>query len=356
VTAEPIQADMRAAPDQRAELHLPVLRSEALGALTLKPGGVYVDGTFGAGGYSSEILSAFPDITVHAFDRDPDAIRGGRALAARSGGRLRLIEAPFSEMADHDLPPVDGVVLDIGVSSMQFDEALRGFSFRNDGPLDMRMAQAGPSAADLVNGETEERLADIIRYFGEERFARPLARGIVAAREAAPIRTTRQLADIVARIVWPKPGEIHPATRTFQALRIAVNDELAELAQALHAAERILRPGGVLAVVAFHSLEDRIVKQFMAARSGRGGGSRHQPFEPAAATFSIAGRWPCIPGDDEIAYNPRARSAKLRAASRTGEAARGVDPAIMALASLPESRKPRRAAGPLPEEPRQRRR
>jgi len=326
------------------ERHIPVLRSEALGALTLKPGGVYVDGTFGGGGYSSEILSSFPDVRVQAFDRDPDAIRGGRALAAASGGRLRLIEAPFSEMADHGLSPVDGVVLDIGVSSMQFDEALRGFSFRNDGPLDMRMAQSGLSAADIVNGESEERLADIIHHFGEERFARPIARGIVAARSIAPIRTTRQLSDVISRIVWPKPGEIHPATRTFQALRIAVNDELSELAAALHAAERLLKPGGALVVVSFHSLEDRIVKQFLAGRSGRGGGSRHQPFAPTAATFEVTGRWPCVPDEDEIAYNPRARSAKLRAGVRTGEPAREPDAQVMALAALPEPRRTKRPA------------
>ncbi len=325
------------------ERHVPVLRSEALGALTLKPGGVYVDGTFGAGGYTGEILASFPDITVHAFDRDPDAIRGGRALAEKSGGRLQLIEAPFSEMAEHGLPPVDGVVLDIGVSSMQFDEALRGFSFRNDGPLDMRMAQSGLSAADLVNEESEERLADIIHFYGEERFARPIAKAIVAARANGPIRTTRQLSELIARVVWPKPGEIHPATRTFQALRIAVNDELGELAAALHAAERLLKPGGMLVVVTFHSLEDRIVKQFLASRSGRGGGSRHMPFAPEAPTFAVAGQWPRLPGEDEVAFNPRARSAKLRAGMRTAEPAREPDARVLALASLPEPRRPRRA-------------
>jgi 16S rRNA (cytosine1402-N4)-methyltransferase len=334
-------ADQRIA--EPAERHVPVLRSEALGALTLKPGGVYVDGTFGGGGYSSQILSAFSDIRVHAFDRDPDAIRGGRDLVRASGGRLDLIEAPFSEMADHGLPPVDGVVLDIGVSSMQFDEALRGFSFRHDGPLDMRMAQSGLSAADLVNDESEERLADIIFHYGEERAARPIARGIVAARKLGPIRTTRQLSDIITRIVWPKPGEIHPATRTFQALRIAVNDELGELALALHAAERILKPGGVLAVVTFHSLEDRIVKQFLAARSGRGGGSRHQPVQRSASTFQVAGRWPCVPSEDEVAFNPRARSAKLRAATRTAEAPRDPERPVMRLAELPDRRPVRRA-------------
>ncbi len=316
--------------------HIPVLRSESLGALTLIPGGIYVDGTFGAGGYTNEILAAFPDITVFAFDRDPDAIRYGQAMVKDSKGRLTLIEAPFSEMAHHDLPMVDGVVLDIGVSSMQFDEALRGFSFRHDGPLDMRMAKDGLSAADLVNKESEEHLANIIYHYGEERLSRPLAKGIVAAREIAPIQTTRQLSDIITKIVWPRPGEIHPATRTFQALRIAVNDELGELARALHAAERILKPGGVLAVVTFHSLEDRIVKQFLAARAGKGGGSRHQPVTTGAQSFRIAGKWPCTPKDDEIAFNPRARSAKLRAAIRTADEPDGVDMQVMALAGLPE--------------------
>jgi 16S rRNA (cytosine1402-N4)-methyltransferase len=318
------------------ERHIPVLRSEALGALTLKPCGLYVDGTFGAGGYTSEILASFTDTRVFAFDRDPDAITAGQSMVANAAGRLQLFEAPFSEMAEHDLPPVDGVVLDIGVSSMQFDEAVRGFSFRHDGPLDMRMAQSGDTAADLVNGESEERLADIIYNFGEERMSRPIARGIVAARKETPIRTTRQLSDVITKIIWPRPGEIHPATRTFQALRIAVNDELGELARALHAAERILKPGGVLAIVTFHSLEDRIVKQFFAARSGRGGGSRHRPVAASAATFRIDGRWPCTPQDDEVAFNPRARSAKLRAAVRTGEPADGADAQVMALAMIPE--------------------
>jgi 16S rRNA (cytosine1402-N4)-methyltransferase len=328
---------MLPAPD--LDRHLPVLRSDALGALTLVPGGLYVDGTFGAGGYSSEILASFPDVRVFAFDRDPDAIRDGAALVSSSQGRLTLIEAPFSAMADRGLPPMDGVVLDIGVSSMQFDQAERGFSFRNDGPLDMRMAQDGPSAADIVNGESEERLADILYHFGEERLSRPLARGIVAARKDGPITSTRQLSEIITKIIWPRPGEIHPATRAFQALRIAVNDELGELARALHAAERILKPGGRLAVVTFHSLEDRIVKQFFAARSGKVGGSRHHPQLQSLQTFTVEGKWPCLPKADEVAFNPRARSAKLRAAIRTAGEAAAPDPQVMALASLPESKK-----------------
>ncbi len=320
------------------ERHVPVMRSEALGALGLRPGGIYVDGTFGAGGYTSEILEAFPDTQVIAFDQDPSAIAGGAALAERFGPRLRLVQRRFSDMAEVCAEGVDGVVLDIGVSSMQFDEADRGFSFRNDGPLDMRMAQEGPSAADIVNDAEEAELADIIYHYGEERLARPLARGIVAARKSGRIGTTRQLSDIITKIVWPKPGEIHPATRTFQALRIHVNDELGELARGLHAAEAILRAGGALAVVTFHSLEDRIVKQFFAARSGRGGGSRHHPVQASAATFAVSGKWPVTPEGGEVAFNPRARSAKLRAAVRTDAPAGAADRQIFALAALPERR------------------
>jgi 16S rRNA (cytosine1402-N4)-methyltransferase len=316
--------------------HIPVLRSEALGAMGLKPGGVYVDGTFGAGGYTSEILAAFDDTRVFAFDRDPDAIAAGAGMVEAAAGRLTLVGRPFSEMAEADLPSVDGVVLDIGVSSMQIDDAGRGFSFRQDGPLDMRMGQDGPSAADIVNGESEERLADIIYVFGEERLSRPVSRAIVAARNAAPITSTRQLADIISAVIRTRPGDIHPATRTFQALRIHVNDELGELARALHAAETILKPGGRLAVVTFHSLEDRIVKQFFAARSGRGGGSRFRPVAATAATFTSEGRWPVTPEQGEIAFNPRSRSAKLRAGIRTAVPSDGIDRQIMALAALPE--------------------
>jgi 16S rRNA (cytosine1402-N4)-methyltransferase len=336
-------APSNAAADDR---HVPVLCTEALGALTMKPGGIYVDGTFGAGGYTRQILAAFPDVRVIAFDRDPDAIRDGQALVVASGERLDLRQARFSEMASLDLPMVDGVVLDIGVSSMQFDQSLRGFSFRFDGPLDMRMAQDGRSAADIVNEESEERLADILYHFGEERHSRPLARAIAAARREAPITSTKQLSDIITKVLWVKQGEIHPATRTFQALRIAVNDELGELAVGLHAAERILKPGGVLSVVTFHSLEDRIVKQFFASRSGKSGGSRYVPVTVTAATFTTPGKWPCVPQADEIAFNPRARSAKLRAGIRSATPARGEDADVMALARLPAQSLPLRRKKP----------
>ncbi len=226
------------------------------------------------------------------------------------------------------LPPLDGVVLDIGVSSMQFDEAERGFSFRFDGPLDMRMSREGRSAADIVNGASEEDLADILYHYGEERASRRIARAIALDRKTNPFTSTRALAEMIARIMPGKPGDIHPATRSFQALRIAVNDELGELHDALEAAERHLAPGGTLAVVTFHSLEDRIVKRFFQGRSGRAdAGSRHLPGEinRPAPTFASAGKQPVLPRADEIAANPRARSAKLRFGRRTEAPARAPD-------------------------------
>ncbi|WP_150286433.1 16S rRNA (cytosine(1402)-N(4))-methyltransferase RsmH [Rhabdaerophilum calidifontis] len=323
--------------------HLPVLLTEVLAALAIRPGGLYLDATFGAGGYTRAILAAAAETRVLALDRDPDAISAGQALVAAHPGRLTLVETRFSAMeaaaAAAGLGPFDGVVADIGVSSMQLDEAVRGFSFRQDGPLDMRMGGEGPSAAEIVNGASEARLADILYHYGEERMARVIARAIVHDRRAAPFATTRQLADLVARIVRTRPGDIHPATRSFQALRIAVNDELNELAAALHAAERLLAPGGRLAIVSFHSLEDRIAKVFLAARSGRGGGSRHAPIVHAATpTFRVEGKWPQVAGEAEICANPRARSAKLRAATRTEAPAGAPEAAVLALAGLPEER------------------
>jgi 16S rRNA (cytosine1402-N4)-methyltransferase len=323
--------------------HTPVMLAEVLDALDLRPGAKVLDGTFGAGGYSRAILAAAPDVAVLALDRDPGAIAGGQALAAEAGGRLTLVETEFGGLADAardaGFAPLDDVVLDIGVSSMQLDEAGRGFSFRFDGPLDMRMASSGTSAADLVNEADEATLADIIYHYGEERRSRAVARAIVAARAEAPIATTRRLAEIVARVVRAEHGGINPATRTFQALRIAVNDELGELARALHGAEQVLKPGGRLVVVTFHSLEDRIVKQFMAHRAGKGGagGSRHAPATSRdIPTFTLVGRSPVQPSQDETRRNPRARSAKLRVCARTDAPARAPDPEVMALAGLPE--------------------
>jgi 16S rRNA (cytosine1402-N4)-methyltransferase len=301
--------------------HIPVLGHRVVEFLDVRAGGVYVDATFGAGGYARAILAA-ADARVIGIDRDQSALARGADLVEAAGGRLVLVEDRFSNLADvargfgHEL--VDGVVFDLGLSSMQLDEAERGFSFRHDGPLDMRMGGGGPSAADVVAHADERDLAAIIATLGEERFARAVARAIVAARGEAPIGTTRSLADIVGRVVHARAGMIHPATRTFQALRIFVNEELDELAAALAAAEIVLRPGGRLVVVAFHSLEDRIVKGFFTARGRRPALSRHRP-EPAHAPPSLrilTGR-PVTPDDAETAANPRARSAKLRAAERT---------------------------------------
>ncbi len=311
------------AADQR---HISVLGPEAVSALAPRAGGVYVDGTFGAGGYSRLIL-ATAGTRVIGIDRDSTAIAGGQDLLAQAEQRLTLVEDRFSHLADicaaQGIDAVDGVVMDVGVSSMQLDQAGRGFSFRLDGPLDMRMGGDGPTAADVVACADERDLADVIYIFGEERHSRAVARAIVAARKEQPITTTRALADIVARVVRSKPGDIHPATRTFQALRILVNEELDELERALAAAERVLKPGGRLAVVSFHSLEDRIVKTFLAERSKSGGGSRHLPeVAQQPPSFMLLTRRPVVPGEEEISANPRARSAKLRGAERTTAPAR----------------------------------
>jgi len=301
--------------------HIPVLGREAVEMLAPRAGGTYVDATFGAGGYSRAIL-AVAGTRVIGIDRDRTAVAGGFDLVDRAEGRLTLLEDRFSNLAEicaaEGAATVDGVVMDVGVSSMQLDEAGRGFSFRLDGPLDMRMGQAGPTAADLIAKASEAELADIIYLFGEERHSRAVARAIVAARRDAPITTTRALADIVAGVVRARPGDIHPATRTFQGLRIFVNEELDELQTALEAAERVLKPGGRLAVVSFHSLEDRIVKNFFAERGKTGGGSRHLPeVKQTTPRFRLLTKRPVTPDDSELSANPRARSAKLRAAERT---------------------------------------
>ena len=301
--------------------HIPVLGRQAIEFLSPRDGGIYVDATFGAGGYSRAILAA-PGTRVIGIDRDRSAITGGFDLVDRSAGRLTLVEDRFSRLAEicaaQGIAGVDGVVMDVGVSSMQLDEAERGFSFRLGGPLDMRMGRDGPTAADVIARASEADLANIIYIFGEERHSRAVARAIVAARKEAPILTTRALADIVSKVVRSKPGEIHPATRTFQGLRIFVNEELDELHLALSAAERLLKPGGRLVAVSFHSLEDRIVKNFLVERAKAGGGSRHLPeLAQAAPSFVILTKRPVTPDEAEISANPRARSAKLRAAERT---------------------------------------
>ncbi len=320
--------------------HVPVLREEALSALSPRAGGLYVDGTFGAGGYTNAIL-AVPGTRVLALDRDPDAIAAGEARFAGED-RLTLHHATFGSLdtlaVRLDLPRLDGIVLDIGVSSMQFDEGERGFSLRHDGPLDMRMSREGRTAADIVNTASDEELADILYYYGEERASRRLARAIVHDRQTSPFTSTRQLSEMIARVMPGPPGDIHPATRSFQALRIAVNDELGELLRGLAASEKLLLPGGRLVVVTFHSLEDRIVKRFLQARSGRGEArSRHLPGEavPLRPTFELAGKQPIAPSSSEIALNPRARSAKLRAGIRTDAPPREIDAGLRGLVELP---------------------
>jgi 16S rRNA (cytosine1402-N4)-methyltransferase len=327
--------------DDGRDRHIPVLAPRAVELLQIHDGGVYIDASFGAGGYTRLILDAAQGgaVRVIGIDRDPHAIALGAGLVQAADGRLTLVENQFSQLdavarrCGRDA--VDGVVLDLGVSSMQLDSAARGFSFRLDGPLDMRMGGDGPSAAEVVARASERDLANIIFLLGEERHSRGVARAIVKARTLAPIESTRALADIVARVVRSKPNEIHPATRTFQALRIFVNDELGELGAALEAAERILKPGGRLVAVSFHSLEDRIVKSFLAGRAETRGGSRHAPERVRAApTFTILTKRPETAGEPELARNPRARSAKLRAGERTGAAAHDSDAADL-LPNLP---------------------
>lgn len=304
--------------------HRPVMLREVLSHLAPRDGGVYLDGTFGAGGHTRAILDA-ADCKVIGIDRDRGAIAGGADLVLSANGRLVLAEEKFSRLdqvaRDLGFERLDGVLLDLGVSSMQIDQAERGFSFRYDGPLDMRMGGNGTSAADVVNEWSEAELAEVFATLGEERRARAVARAITAARARQRIQRTGELAEIVRSVVHARPGEIDPATRTFQALRMLVNDELNQLARALHAAEGMLGPGGRLVAIAFHSLEDRMVKTFLAARSGGSLPSRHQP-EPAAPapSFRLLTKRPLVPSRAEVEENPRARSAKLRAAERTDAA------------------------------------
>lgn len=313
--------------------HIPVLLKPLLRAV--EPlSGVWLDGTFGAGGYARGLLDAGADKVI-GVDRDPAVFDMAQAWAADYGEKLQLRQGVFAELDQLAGEPLDGVVLDLGVSSMQLDQAERGFSFLREGPLDMRMGQDGPSAADLLNMAEEAEIADVLYHYGEERASRRIARAIIAAR---PLTTTAQLADVVAGCLpRPKPGQSHPATRSFQAIRIWVNDEFRQLVDGLSAAERALKPGGKLAVVSFHSLEDRIVKRFMQARSGSaGGGSRHAPVvENTPAAFTLPFRRAVGADADETEVNPRARSALLRVAVRTDAPAAAADEAGLAMPRLP---------------------
>ena len=313
--------------------HVPVLLGPLLAAVT-PVRGTWIDGTFGAGGYARGLLDAGADRVI-GIDRDPSVFRMAQAWADDHGDRLRLVEGTFSDLDTLAGGPVDGVVLDLGVSSMQLDQAERGFSFLRDGPLDMRMGGDGPSAADLLNTSDEGRIADVLYHYGEERAARRIARAIVKAR---PLTRTAQLADVVQSCLpRPKPGQSHPATRAFQAIRIWVNDEFGQLVAGLAAAERALVPGGRLAVVSFHSLEDRIVKRFMQGRANAaGGGSRYAPEAPQdAPAFTLPFRRAIGADEDELAANPRARSAYLRVAVRTDAPAGEADDRTLGLPQLP---------------------
>ena len=316
-----------------ANPHIPVLLKPLLRAVA-PVSGVWLDGTFGAGGYARGLLEAGADKVI-GVDRDPLVFRMATDWAGEYGDRLKLAEGTFSDLDELAGEKLDGVVLDLGVSSMQLDQADRGFSFLRDGPLDMRMQQSGPSAADLLNQADEAVIADVLYHYGEERAARRIARAIVAAR---PLTRTAELAEVVASCLpRPKPGQSHPATRSFQAIRIWVNDEFRQLVEGLSAAERALKPGGKLAVVSFHSLEDRIVKRFMQARSNTsGGGSRYAPVQDqASAAFTQPFRRALGPDEDEMDTNPRARSALLRVAIRTDAAAGSIDEGALAMPRLP---------------------
>ncbi|MEK6205272.1 MAG: 16S rRNA (cytosine(1402)-N(4))-methyltransferase RsmH [Amylibacter sp.] len=316
--------------------HVPVLLAPIMDRISPVTG-VWLDGTFGAGGYAREILNAGAERLI-GVDRDPEALDRAAVWAEEYGDRLQLVSGRFGDLDKvAGAGTLDGVVLDIGVSSIQIDQAERGFSFMKDGPLDMRMEQSGPSAADIVNKAPEAVLADILFQFGEERASRKIAKAIVMDRKTKPFTTTRQLASMLERIMpRPKPGQPHAATRSFQALRIVVNDELGELARGLTAAEVALKEGGLLVVVTFHSLEDRMVKRFMQVRSGAGPkGSRFTPIENSEEPAFSKVTHNAVVGDaDELAANPRARSAKLRIARRTAAVSGIIDPTEIGMPTL----------------------
>ncbi len=317
--------------------HIPVLLAALLEKVAPVQG-TWLDGTFGAGGYSRGLLAAGAERVI-AVDRDPAVFDMAEGWAGEYGDRLVMQPGVFSKLDEygHDL---DGVVLDLGVSSMQIDQAARGFSFMKDGPLDMRMSQSGVSAADLVNSASESALADILFHYGEERASRRIARAILRQRALAPITTTLALAGVIEGCLpRSKPGQSHPATRSFQALRIAVNQEYDELYQGLMAAERALRPGGKLAVVTFHSIEDRMVKRFLQSRAGQAGrANRYAPeTETQAPQFDLISRKAIGPDDRELAQNPRARSARLRVAMRTGAPAGQIEARAIAMPQLKEN-------------------
>ena len=316
--------------------HIPVLLQAILDHVA-PVSGVWVDGTLGAGGYAKGLLDAGAKKLI-GIDRDPLAHELAAVWAADYGDQVELHQTTFSKL-DEVADQVDGVVLDLGVSSMQLDLAERGFSFQGDGPLDMRMSQTGRSAKELVNELDEAQIADIIYLYGEDRASRRIAKAIVKARELAPIETTGRLAEIIQSVMpRPKPGQSHPATRSFQAIRIAVNDEFGELVAGLEAAERALKPGGLLAVVSFHSLEDRVVKRFMRLRAGEaGGGSRYAPAQvPEPATFQLINKKAIGPNAQELEDNPRSRSALLRLARRTDVPARDVSAKTVGAPQLGE--------------------
>jgi 16S rRNA (cytosine1402-N4)-methyltransferase len=306
-----------------ARPHIPVLLEEVLESLRLERGGLVVDCTFGAGGYTEAVLSRYPNCDVIAIDRDPSAVQNGQPLVQQFPKRLTLIQGRFGDLnrlvSELGYSHIDAVMFDIGVSSMQLDQPQRGFSFRHDGPLDMRMSDQGMTAADLINTLDEEDIANLIYKFGEERRSRAIARAIVKRRQIAAFATTAQLAEVVLSVIPMRLNQIHPATRTFQALRIAVNDELGELERGLRAAEHMLKPSGRMAVVSFHSLEDRIVKSFMTERSNAAPSpSRHLPTSATSEpTLLNCTKKAIQPAEHEMAINPRARSAKLRVAERT---------------------------------------